>query len=101
MIHWEKDKQKTRPDRSGRAGIGSAAGRLLVPDALELPGLVELVSPVDHLVKQKNRQGVGGLHGHGVLPALVARLGDHVAKHDLAGLANKKLRHRLALLYVD
>ena len=25
MIHWKKDKQKTRPDRSGRAGVGSAA----------------------------------------------------------------------------
>jgi hypothetical protein len=44
MIHWFNGKEKTRPERSGRAGVASAAGRLLVPVLLELLELLELVA---------------------------------------------------------
>ncbi len=47
MIHWFNGQEKTRPDRSGRAGVGSAAGRLLVPVPLELPGLISIEGLVE------------------------------------------------------
>ena len=84
-----KGQKKTRPDCSGRARCASAAERLPV-------ALVGVWVHGQHLVEHQNRQGISGGHGHGLAPAFLAIIGDHIAIHDAARLTDKKLGHYLA-----